>query len=154
LCIFCCFFCCWVLVLLHYGQTVCRGLFQFSYICWALLCALRYGLFWRQFHGLPRECILCYCWMEYSVDIRSIRSMVSFSSRISFLSFLVWMIYWCSKSIKFPTTTMLGSICVFKSSNICLMKLGAPTLSTYKLTIFISSRYISPFYEVTFFSSD
>jgi hypothetical protein len=33
----------------------------------------------------------------------------------------------------------LGPICVFKYSSICLMKLGAPTLGTYKLTIIIFS---------------
>jgi hypothetical protein len=33
--IFCCCFCCWVLVLLHCDQLECKGLFLFSYICWA-----------------------------------------------------------------------------------------------------------------------
>jgi hypothetical protein len=38
-----------------------------------------------------------------------------------------------------PTTTMLGSICDVKSFSICLMKLVAPTLGTFKLIIIISS---------------
>jgi hypothetical protein len=30
-----------------------------------------------------------------------------------------------------PTTTVLGSICVYKSCSVCLMKLGAPALGAY-----------------------
>jgi hypothetical protein len=48
-------FLCWVLVLLHCDQIECRRLFLFSYICWGLLCALRYDLFWRKFHELLRR---------------------------------------------------------------------------------------------------
>jgi hypothetical protein len=40
---------------LHCGQTVCKGLFQFPYVCWDLICGLGYGLFWRKFHGVPRR---------------------------------------------------------------------------------------------------
>jgi hypothetical protein len=36
------------------------------------------------------------------------------------------------------TTTVLGSICAFKSFNVCLMKLGALILGAYKLIIVIS----------------
>jgi hypothetical protein len=32
-----------------------RRLFLFSYICWGLLCALRYAVFGRKFHGLLRR---------------------------------------------------------------------------------------------------
>jgi hypothetical protein len=41
--LFSCFsllFCCWDLVLMHCDQIESMGLFQFSYICWSLLCAL------------------------------------------------------------------------------------------------------------------
>jgi hypothetical protein len=48
-------FCCWVLVLIHFGQIKCMGLFLFSYICWGLLCALRYVEFWKRFHRLLRR---------------------------------------------------------------------------------------------------
>jgi hypothetical protein len=39
----------------------------------------------------------------------------------------------------------LGSICFFKSSSLCLMKLSALTLGTYKLTFVISSWCIALF---------
>jgi hypothetical protein len=74
-----------------------------------LLCALRYSLFGGKY-------------------------MVLFSSRISLLIFL-------SESIgdrgvlKFPTTTVLESICGFKSFSICLVKLGAQTLGVLNFTI-------------------
>jgi hypothetical protein len=44
-----------------------------------------------------------------------------------------------------PATSLLGSICVFKSSIRCLMKLGAPTLGISKLTIVVSSCCIAHF---------
>jgi hypothetical protein len=40
--------------------------------------------------------------------------------------------------LKSPTTTVLESIRAFKSFSICLMKLGALTLGTYRLIIVIS----------------
>jgi hypothetical protein len=39
--------------------------------------------------------------------------------------------------LKSPTTTVLESICAFKSFSICLMKLGALTLGAYRLIIVI-----------------
>jgi hypothetical protein len=53
--VFYCCFCCWVLVLMHCDQIECMALFLFSYICWGLLCALRYDQFWTRFHGLLRR---------------------------------------------------------------------------------------------------
>jgi hypothetical protein len=44
-----------------------------------------------------------------------------------------------------PTTTVLESICAFKSFNVCLMKLGALRLGTNRLIIVISFWCISPF---------
>jgi hypothetical protein len=40
--------------------------------------------------------------------------------------------------LKSPTTTVLESICAFKSFRECLMILGALTLGAYRLTIVIS----------------
>jgi hypothetical protein len=40
--------------------------------------------------------------------------------------------------LKSPTTTMLESICAFKSFCACLMKMGALTLGVYKFIIVIS----------------
>jgi hypothetical protein len=59
--------------------------------------------------------------------------MVSFSSRISLL------IFFCLDDLAIgnkgeltsPTTTVLGSICGYKSFSTCLMKLGAWTLGAY-----------------------
>jgi hypothetical protein len=86
--------------------------------------------------GCWEECILCCCRMEYSVDICLVHwSTVSFNSKVFCWFFLpVWPIYWWQRSI-----TVLGSICVFKFSSVSLMKLGAPTLGTCKLTIVIST---------------
>jgi hypothetical protein len=40
--------------------------------------------------------------------------------------------------LKSPTTTVLESICAFKSFSLCLMKLGILTLGAYMLIIVIS----------------
>jgi hypothetical protein len=45
---------------------------------------------------------------------------------------------------KSPTTTVLESICAFKSFSICLIKLGELTLGAYRLIIVISFQCISP----------
>jgi hypothetical protein len=59
--------------------------------------------------------------------------------------FLVWTAYLLViEYCKSPTITVLGSICVCNSSSPCLMKLGAPTLCTYRLSIFMSWG-IAPF---------
>jgi hypothetical protein len=67
----------------------------------------------------------------------------------SVLKFLCWFFVWISIDdrgvLKSPAISISGSICVLKSSSICLMKLGALTLSTYKSTVVISSWCISPF---------
>jgi hypothetical protein len=52
--------------------------------------------------------------------------MVSLGSRISLLIFCLDDLSISDIGIlKFPTTTVLGSICGFKSFSVCLMKLGA-----------------------------
>jgi hypothetical protein len=60
---------------------------------------------------------------------------------LGFLScFFVWMTYLMviDGVLKYPTTTVLGSTCAFKSFSVCLMKLGALTLGVHKLIIVIS----------------
>jgi hypothetical protein len=42
------------------------------------------------------------------------------------------------KVLKSPTIIVVGSVYAFKTSSICLMKLSAPTLGAYNLTIVIS----------------
>jgi hypothetical protein len=78
---------------------------------------------------------------------RSIRSMVSFSSWISLLLFcLTYLSVGDRGVLTSPTTTVLESICVFKSFSVYLMKLGALTLDAYSLIIVISSWCIAPFF--------
>jgi hypothetical protein len=72
--------------------------------------------------------------------------MVSFSSRISLLIFCLDDLSIGDIGVlKSPTTTMLESICAFKSFSICLIKLGTLTLGAYRLIIVISFWCISPF---------
>jgi hypothetical protein len=49
--------------------------------------------------------------------------------------------------LKSTTTTILESICTFKSFKVCLMKLSTLRLGAYRLIIVIYSWYISPFME-------
>jgi hypothetical protein len=59
--------------------------------------------------------------------------MVSFSSSISVLVFCLDDLPIVGREVlQFPTTTVLGSICGFKSFSVCLMKLGTLTLGAYK----------------------
>jgi hypothetical protein len=52
--------------------------------------------------------------------------------------------------LKSPITTVLESICNFKSFSVCLMKLGALTLGAYRLIIVISFSCISPFISMVY----
>jgi hypothetical protein len=52
--------------------------------------------------------------------------------------------------LKSHTTTMLESICTFKSFSLCLIKLGALTLGVYMLIIVISFLFIDPFIGVKY----
>jgi hypothetical protein len=153
--IFYSFFCSWVLVLLHCGQTVCRGLFGFPYICWDLLCALGCVIFWRKFHGLLRR--------MYIVLLQGAILCGHLSGPLglwcfSILEFLYWLFCLGDLSIgnrwvlKSPTATVLGSTCDFKSISVCSMKLGALMLSTYKLKTDISSWGIAPFISMKWVS--
>jgi hypothetical protein len=87
----CCCFCCWVLILMHCDQIEHMGLFQFSYISWGLLCALRYDLFWRKFHDLPR--IMYIVWMLDEIFCR--HQLGPIDIRCYFvLEFLYWFCVW------------------------------------------------------------
>jgi hypothetical protein len=66
--------------------------------------------------------------------------MVSFSSRISsFVYFLDDLSIVDRVVLKFPTTTVLASICDFKFFSVCLMKMEALPLGAHKLAVVISS---------------
>jgi hypothetical protein len=72
--------------------------------------------------------------------------MVSFSSRISLLIFSLNDLSIDDRGVlKYPTTTVLDSICAFKCFSVCLLKLGTLTLGAYRLKIVISFQCIAPF---------
>jgi hypothetical protein len=131
---------------MHCGQTECMGLFLFSYICWGLLCALKYDQFWKRFHGLLRWMYIVQKLNEiFCRHARSIWSMVWFSFRISLLVFCLDDLSIGDRGVlKSPTTTVLEFICVFRFLRVCLMKLGALMLGAYRLIIVISFWCISP----------
>jgi hypothetical protein len=65
--------------------------------------------------------------------------MVSFCSRISLLTFLLDDLSISDRGVlKSLITTVLESICAFKSFGVCLMKLGTLKLGAYSLIIVIS----------------
>jgi hypothetical protein len=70
--------------------------------------------------------------------------MVSFNSRVSLLIFfyLDYLSIGDEVLLTFSTSTILGSVYVFKYSSVCLMKLDIPTLGKFKLMIVISSTCI------------
>jgi hypothetical protein len=120
------------------------------YICWDLLCVLRYVIFWRKFHGLMRRmCVVLFCTcVEYFADTCQVQLIYGC---LLVLEFLCWCFCLDKISIfdrgalKSHTTTVLGSICDFKSFHVCSMKLGTLILSACKLIIVISSWCIALF---------
>jgi hypothetical protein len=67
--VFCCFFCCWILVLMSCGQIVCKGLLHFLLFVKTCFVTSSMVYFGQDSVGCWEECILCCCRMEYSVDI-------------------------------------------------------------------------------------
>jgi hypothetical protein len=150
--VFYCCFCCWVPALMHCDQTECMGLFLVSYICWGLLCALRYDQFWRRFHGLLRRMYIVRKFDE--VFCRPQLGLFDLWCDLV-LEFLYWFFVWMTyllvmRGLKSSTTTGLESIYVFMSFRVRLMKLGALTLGAYRLIIVISLWYVSPFISMEF----
>jgi hypothetical protein len=102
----------------------------------------------RKFHGLLKRM----CTLQIFEEIFCRHQLGPFDLWCDLvLEFLYWFFCLDDLSIgdggvlKSPTTTVLGSICVFKSFRICLIKLGALMLSAYRLIIVISFWCISPF---------
>jgi hypothetical protein len=60
------FSCCWFVVIFHYSLIKYNKLFQFSCICYKLLCVLKY-LLWRNVHGLVK--IMCTLWLLVGIEI-------------------------------------------------------------------------------------
>jgi hypothetical protein len=79
-------------------------------------------------------------WNILKTSVRSIWFMLSFSSRISLLIFCLY-----REALKSSSTTVLESICAFKSFSVCLMKLCALTLGAHRLIIVISFWCSAPF---------
>jgi hypothetical protein len=148
--VFYCSFCCWFLVLMHCGQIEWMGLFLFSYICWGLLCALRYDQFWRRFHELLRRMYI----MQRLCEIFCRHQLGPFGLLCDLvLEFLYWFFVWMTYLlviglIKVSHYHCVGVIYVFRSFRISLMKLGALTLSAYRFIRVISLWYISSFISV------
>jgi hypothetical protein len=137
LCIFCCCLCSWVLLLFHCDQIECRGVFLFSYVCWGLLCALRNDQFWRKFHRLLRRMYLT-LFLEEIFCRHQIGSFDLWCHLV--LGFHCWFFFcWDNMSIgdrgllNPPTTTVLESLCAFKSFTVCLMKMGTLIMGAYRL---------------------
>jgi hypothetical protein len=118
----------------------------FLYLLWLDLC-LKYGLFWRQYHGLLRKMYIVLLqdeklWRHLSVPLDLWYHLV--------IVLFCW--FFCMHDLSIgdrgvlmsPTPIVLGSICCFKFFSVCLMKLGTLTLDSYKLTIIISSWCIYP----------
>jgi hypothetical protein len=143
----CCCFCCWVLVSFHCDQIECRRLFLFSYLSWGLLCVLRYDLFWRKLHGLLRRMgVMLLSDAIFCIQYLGPFDLSSFSSQISLLIFCLNDLSISDIGIlKYPSTTVLESICAFKSFSVCLMKLDELTLGASRLIIVISFWCIAPF---------
>jgi hypothetical protein len=115
-----------------------------NFLIFVKTCLTKYGLFWRKFHGLLRRMYLFLLQggilsLVHLIDgvIQFIRFFVNFYC-LDDLSIGDWV------TLKSPTVIVLGSVCIFMYSSICLMKLAAPTLGAYRLTIVISSLYIAP----------
>jgi hypothetical protein len=134
-------------------QIECRGLFLFSCICWGLLCALRYDQFWIKFHGLLRRMYI----VQMLYEIVSRYQLSSFDLLCDLvLEFLYW--FFCLDDLSIcdrgllmsSTTTVLESICPFKSFKGCLMKFGALRLSAYRLIIGTPFWCICPFISMEY----
>jgi hypothetical protein len=94
--------------------------------------------------GHWEECVLCFCWIKYSIDVFYIRLVWNLFVDL-FLS--GWPIYWWqwNTEVSHYNCVEVGLICSFKYSSVCLVKLGTPTLGAYKFMNVISSWCIVPF---------
>jgi hypothetical protein len=94
------------------------------------------------------EFILCFCCMKYSVRYQLGPFDLWCHLVLGFLCR-----FFCLDDLSIgdrvvlmsPSTTVLDSVCAFKSFSVWLIKLGALTLGTYRLIIVISFWCIAPF---------
>jgi hypothetical protein len=121
--------------------------FNFLYLLRLALCP-KYDLVWRTFHGLLRR--MYFVLFKGRIFCRYLSVPLDLWSHL-ILRFLCWLfcldaLFIVDRAVlKSPTTTVLGSVCSFKSIIVWLMTLGTLTLGAYKLIIVISSWCIAPF---------
>jgi hypothetical protein len=112
------------------------------------LCDQRYAHFGESSMGCWEECIVLF---QDGILNRCLSGLFNLWCHLTLELFLVLFLNLDQLSIgdrgvlQSPTTTVLRSICDFKSISIWLMKLGAMTMGTYKLILSISSCWIAPF---------
>jgi hypothetical protein len=93
-------------------------------------------------------------WHFLQTSVKYILSIVlGFRSRIFLLTFCLDYLLIDDRGVLKSTTTVLASVCAFKSFSVSLMKLGALTLGTYRLIIVISFWCIAPFINVSLMST-
>jgi hypothetical protein len=142
--------CGWVLVLLPCCQRVCRGFFQFSCLLRLALCPNIWSILEKDPWAAEKN---VYCAMQDRILCRYLSAPLDQWCH-PVLEFLCW--FFCLDYLaigdrgilKSPTTTVLGSICDFKSCSVCLMKLDSLTLGAYELIIVIFSWNIAPFISI------
>jgi hypothetical protein len=135
------FICCFSLLLLLSSSFIAlwsdsmHGIISIFLICWGLLCALGYDLFWRRFHGLLRRMYIVSKFDEMFCRHQvSIWSVVYLRSWISLFIFCLDDLSIDDNGVlKCPTTTVLVFIYAFRSFRVCLMKLSALTLGAFGL---------------------
>jgi hypothetical protein len=88
-----------------------HGIVFFYYICWGLLCALRYDKFWRRFHGLLRRMYI----VQKLNEIFCRHQLVPFDRWCDLvLGFLYWFFIWMTYLLvmggmsRSPTTHCVG----------------------------------------------
>jgi hypothetical protein len=101
-----------------------------SWICWDLLCVLKYDLFWRKFHSFPAEKYV-YClvvgWHTVDIITMSICPSVCSSSLVSLLIFcLEDLSIGDSRVFRSPTITVLVSVCVLRAIRVLINVDGCP----------------------------
>jgi hypothetical protein len=102
---------------------------------WCKICSIL-----EKVHGLMRRMYIVL--LQDGILYRHLSGLFDLWYHSILVSLLIFLSGWniCGDRgvLKFPTTTVLGSICVFKSNSACLMKLG-----TYNLIV-ISCWFIAP----------
>ena len=144
---------CWFLVSVLCGHGKCLIWFQFSWICWGLLCVLSCGMFEKVPCTLEKNVYFASLgWKTLYISVKSISSRVLLSDTISLLIFCLEVLsIFDSGVLKSPSIIVLLSISFLKSYKIFCMCLCTPMLDTYMyLQCFCVLDCFLEYYEVTF----